>query len=152
MIISTKNVTLKYGPIGWGLNNVFILQSMVMILLSFQMPTGTPAHPMSAKTPDVIEDSLNSIDNLSVIEEAHQRNSIASSARTVIIKEDVPMPSVAAVPSSAAANKTPAVLPAAAASTLRGGPRKPVALPRFSATTADSGEPLRVHFVFRDLL
>ena len=115
------------------------------------MPTATPAHPTSSKTPDVIEDSLNSIDNLSVIEEAHQRNSIASSARTVIIKEDVPMPSVAAVPSSAAANKTPAVLPAAA-TTLRGGPRKPVALPRFSATTADSGEPLRVHFVCRDLL
>ena len=38
------------------------------------------------------EDSLNSIDNLSVIEEAHQRNSIASSstARTVIIKDDPP--------------------------------------------------------------
>ena len=38
------------------------------------------------------EDSLNCFDNLSVIEEAHQRNSIASSstARTVIIKEDPP--------------------------------------------------------------
>jgi hypothetical protein len=44
------------------------------------------------------EDSLNCFDNLSVIEEAHQRNSIASSstARTVIIKDDPPSTTILA--------------------------------------------------------
>ena len=48
------------------------------------------------------EDSLNCFDNLSVIEEAHQRNSIASSstARTVIINDDPPYgPNLAPQPS-----------------------------------------------------
>ena len=71
------------------------------------------------------EDSLNSIDNLSVIEEAHQRNSIASSARTVIIKEDTGLPSQPSI-----GHHKPPVLPAAVVPPLV--KRKPVALPRFS--------------------
>ncbi len=44
-----------------------------------------------------LEESLNSIDNLSVIEDAHKRNSLASSARTVIIKDTSP-PATAIMP------------------------------------------------------
>ena len=37
-----------------------------------------------------LEESFGNIDNLSVIEDAHKRNSLASSAKTVIIKETPP--------------------------------------------------------------
>ena len=73
------------------------------------------------------EESLNSIDNLSVIEEAHQRNSIASCStnRTVIIKEDSGLPSQPSI-----GQLKPPVLPAAVVPSVT--KRKPVALPRFS--------------------
>ena len=56
-----------------------------------------------------LEESFGNIDNLSVIEDAHKRNSLASSAKTVIIKEtppqslDEPRENTSIIPAASAA-------------------------------------------------
>ena len=103
-----------------------------------QQPATAPVTAAAAASSVSIDDSLNCIDNLSVIEEAHQRNSIASSARTVIIKDDPPSAAAATASNSAAAASShppvlthkPPLLPAAIG--VHPVRRKPVALPRFS--------------------
>ncbi len=61
-----------------------------LIQPSFASPVSQQQQPLSLQTLRAslgMEDSFNNIDNLSVIEDAHQRNSLASSSRTVIIKD-----------------------------------------------------------------
>ena len=119
-----------------------------------QQPATASVTAAAAASSVSIDDSLNCIDNLSVIEEAHQRNSIASSARTVIIKDDPPSAAAATASNSAAAASShppvlthkPPLLPAAIG--VHPVRRKPVALPRFSTGMFFPSENIQNFFYF----